>query len=101
MPPTAPTTGVRSASCCWRAIAARSGCADVDGRDVSEMLGDCDVEAVAVVVEVTESVGVLDTDAPLEKLAVGVTEGVGVDVEPVEGEGVGVGGGRNMLNGLL
>ena len=82
-------------------MASRSGCADVDGRDVSEMVG------VAVVVEVAEDVGVavgveeLDADEPLDLLAVGVTEGVGVTDEPVEGEGVGVGGVRNMLNGLL
>ena len=79
----------------------RSGCADVDGRDVSEMVG------VAVVVEVAEDVGVavgveeLDADEPLDLRAVGVTEGVGVTDEPVEGVGVGVGGVRNMLNGLL
>ena len=101
MPPTAPMTGVRSACCCWRAIAARSGCADVDGRDVSEMVGVAVVVEVAEDVEVAEGVVELDADEPLEMLAVGVGVGVDVTEVPVEGEGVGVGGVRNMLNGLL
>ena len=89
----------------------RSGCADVDGRDVSEMVGEGEIEAEVVgegegvieaeVVVEGEAVSVVEAEAPRDKDGVGDGVRVPVGGAPKDGDGDGDASGAKIVKRLL
>ena len=79
----------------------RSGCADVDGRDVSEMLGDGEGVFEAEVVVEGEAVLVVVAEAPRDKEGVGDGVLVGDGGAPKDGDGDGDASGAKIEKRLL
>ena len=79
----------------------RSGCADVDGRDVSEMVGEGEGVIEAEVVVEGEAVSVVEAEAPRDKDGVGDGVRVPVGGAPKDGDGDGDASGAKIVKRLL